>query len=281
MKLTALRAHNPVQMMAAYGALRLLPGARLRWADAHPELDWDGDIVKELAARLPERRQAPEVTQLDDPRDSNIGGRAGFRALAKTIPGEWLLAYASEGPDGVLDSDLLLMGGRHRFVANARDIMDTLMGDGRERKLTEALRGPWPYADRGLQAWGWDAAARIDAASSPKDVSGTPKFGVAAAYWLAWESLPFWPMINRRTVGMRRDAWVYPTCREWLDADGLRALILGAGRMKERERVSLGVTRWSSAILKPSDYGKVLGWAHPLAARTGSSARNPGRFAPT
>jgi hypothetical protein len=31
MKLTALRANNPVAVMAAYGALRLLPGARLRW----------------------------------------------------------------------------------------------------------------------------------------------------------------------------------------------------------------------------------------------------------
>ena len=281
MKLTALRANNPVQVMAAYGALRLLPGAKLRWADANPELDWEGDLVKALAGQLPRRRQSPEVTALDDPRDSNIGGRAGFRSLANTIPGEWLIAYASEGPDGVQDTDLLLMGGRHRFVANAREVMDALANDELETKLREALLGPWTYADRGLQAWGWDAAARIDAASSPKDVSGTPKFGVAAGYWLAWESLPFWPMINRRTVGMTRDAWVYPTCREWLDAEGLRALILALQRMKDRERQKMGVTRWSAAILKPSDYGKVLGWGRPLGARTGSGSRNPGRFAPS
>jgi hypothetical protein len=281
MKLTALRPNNPVQVMAAYGVLRLLPGARLRWEEVHPELDWDGGVVETLARLLPERRQAPEVTALNDPRDKNIGGRAGFRALAQTIPGEWLLAYACEGPDGVHDTDLLLMGGRHQFVVNAREIMDALVGDGLEARLNEALFGPWAYADRGLQAWGWDAAARIDAASSPKDVSGTPKFGVAAGYWLAWESLPFWPMINQRTVGMGRDAWVYPTCREWLDAEGLRALILAAGRLKARELEALGVTHWASAILKPSDYGKVLGWARPLGARTGSGARNPGRFAPS
>lgn len=280
MRLTALRANNPVAMMAAYGALRLLPGARLRWADADPELEWDGDIIADLAARLPGRRQSPEVNALDDPRDKNIGGVAGFRALASTIPTEWLIALAAEGPERVQHTNLLLMGGRHQFVVNAREIMDALGASDVEAKLREALIGPWTYGDRGLQAWGWDAAARIDAAASPKDVSGSPKFGVVGAYWLAWESLPFWPMINQRTVGMTRSAWVYPTCGEWLDARGLQAMILGAGRMKERELTSLGIVRWSAAILKPSDYGKVLGWARPLGARTRSGVRNPGRFAP-
>lgn len=281
MKLTALRANNPVAVMAAYGVLRLLPGARLRWVDACPELDWDGDIIRTLVEALPERRRAPEATALNDPRDKNIGGVSGFRQLAHAIPTEWLIAYASEGPAGIRPSGLLLMGGRHQFIANAREIMDELATGDVEARLKESLIGPWRYADQGLQAWGWDAAARIDAAGSPKDVSGTPKFGVVGAYWLAWESLPLWPMVNQRTVSMTRTAWHYLTCAQWLDVAGLRALILGAGRMKARELDALGVTRWSSAILKPSDYGKVLGWARPEAARTQSKPRNPGRFAPT
>lgn len=280
MKLTALQANNPVAVMAAYGVLRLLPGARLCWAERSPELDWEGDVIAELARQLPLRRQSPEVTALDDPRDKNMGGTAGFFKLAKSIPSEWLVAYASEGVDGIRPTNLLLMGGRHQFVVNAREMMDALAVTDVEAKLREALVGPWTYTDRGLQAWGWDAAARIDAAASPKDVSGSPKFGVVGAYWLAWESLPFWPMINQRTLGMTRNAWLYATCDEWLDAQGLRALLLGVGRMKAGELSALGVTRWSSAILRPSDYGKVLGWARPLGARTRSGSRNPGRFAP-
>jgi len=77
MELTALRPENPVAVMAAYGALRLLPGARIRWAGSNPELHWDGDLVSALVDRLPERRAAPEVTALNDPRNKNIGSLPG------------------------------------------------------------------------------------------------------------------------------------------------------------------------------------------------------------
>lgn len=271
MKLTALRPNNPVAVMAAYGALKLLPGARLRWAGANPELDWDGDVIAHLASLLPARTVAPENTLLDDPREKNIGGTHGYRKLATAMPTEWLCAYACETPEGIRASDLLLMGGRHLFVSNAREIMQALTERDVAGKLEEALRGPWRYEDRGLQAWGWDAAARIDAAASPKDVSSSPKFGVVGAYWLAWESLPLWPMVNGRTVGMARDAWTYPTCAEWLSIEGLRTLALGAARLPQHEARALGLTLWRSALLRPSDYGKVLGWATP------TTARNPSR----
>ena len=146
-------------------------------------------------------------------------------------------------------------------------------------KLNEALLGPWRYEDKGLQAWGWDAAARIDAAASAKAVTSAPKFGVLGAYWLAWESLPFWPMVNGRTVGMDRRHWVYPTCREWLGTNGLGALILGAAGLHHREATALGVSQWRSERIGTSDYGGVLGWAIPLPARTPSGRGNTGRFA--
>lgn len=265
MKLTALRPNNPVAMMSAYGLLRLLPGARLRWKEACPELDWDGDVLDTLEALLPLRANAPEYLLLDDPRDKNIGGVDGYRKLvAKQMPSEWLIAYAAESAKGIQDTDLLLMGGKHKFVLNARDIINTLLKADVRDKLSEALLGAWRYEDRGLQAWGWDAAARIDAASSPKDVSGTPKYGVLGAYWLAWESLPLWPLINGRTVGIDRSAWVYPICAEWLDIEGLHALILSGQRLPQGELHALGVTLWRSAVLRPSQYGKVLGWATPV-----------------
>lgn len=277
MKLTALRPNNPVAVMAAYGALRLLPGARLRWEGLHPELEWDGDLIGFLAERLPERRQAPEVTLIDDPR--KIAGPEGYRELAGKIPTGWLVAYATETPKGLRDTGLRLLGGRHQVIANAREIMAALAERDLRAKLTEALLGPWRYEDRDLQAWGWDAAARIDAAASVKAVTAAPKFGVLGAYWLAWESLPLWPMVNGRTVGMEPHHWVYPTCAEWLGVEGLRSLILGAARMHQRELSALGVTRWRTERIGSSDYGGVLGWAMPQPARTPSERQHPGGFA--
>jgi hypothetical protein len=277
MKLTALRANNPVAVMAAYGALRLLPGARLRWDGLSPELDWKGDVIDFLAGLLPSRLTAPEVTLIDDPR--KIGGAEGYRQLGSQMPGEWLVAYAAETAEGIRPTGLRLLGGRHQFIANAREIMTSLLKQDVRVKLQEGLIGPWRYEDKGLQAWGWDADARIDAASSAKAVTSAPKFGVLGAYWLAWESLPLWPMVNGRTVGMDRYHWAYPTCAEWLGAESLRALILGAAGLDNRETTTLGMIRWRAERIGSSDYGGVLGWAMPLPARTPSERGNMGRFA--
>ena len=163
-------------MMAAYATLRLLPGARLRWADTHPELDWDGDVLAALAKQLPQRLKAPEITQLDDPRDKNIGGVAGYRALAETIPHEWLTAYACETARGIVNTDLELFGGQHKFVVLARKHMQALTKMNLIDKIKEALLGPWRYEDA-AQAWGWDAAMRLDAATLPLEASSAHKPG--------------------------------------------------------------------------------------------------------
>jgi hypothetical protein len=228
MKLTALRPNNPVAVMAAYGALRLLPSARQRWDGPHSELDWAGDVLGFLAARVPERLNAPEVTPIDDPR--KIEDAKGYRKLASQMPTKWLVAYAAETENGLRAIHLRLLGGPHQFVANAPNIMTALSKRDVHAKLEEALVGPWRYEDCGLQAWDWDAAARIDAASSMKAVTAITRFGVLGAYWLAWESLPFWPMANGRTLGMEPGHWTYPTSAEWLGLEGLRTPILGATR---------------------------------------------------
>ena len=59
MKLTALRANNPVAMMAAYGVTAAARGTAA-WDGTHPELDWKGDAAAHLASLLPARMQAPE-----------------------------------------------------------------------------------------------------------------------------------------------------------------------------------------------------------------------------
>ena len=266
MILTGLRPENPVAVMAAYGVLRLLPGARLRWAGTHPELEYAGDPIADLAEQLPERLKAPEVTLLDDPREKHILAAGGYQALAEQMPHEWLSAYAAESPEGIAHTRLLLFSGNHKFVMAARELMGTLAKQDVKQRLHEALLGPWRY-DAKAQAWGWDAASRDDTAAMAGAPSAKDKLGVPGAYWLAWESLPLWPMINGRTVGHQKRSWSYPTCAEWLGWDGLRLLVVGRAQIPGRELAALGVRTWTVPILDTNNTGgKEFGLARLVTA---------------
>jgi hypothetical protein len=135
----------------------LLPGARLRWDGHSPELDWEGDAIDFIARLLPSRLTAREVTLIDNPR--KIGGVEGYQQPGSRMPGEWLVAYAAETAEGLRPTGLRLLGGRHPFIANARETMTSLLKHDVRLNLQEGLIGPWRYEDKGLQAWGWDADA--------------------------------------------------------------------------------------------------------------------------
>lgn len=263
--LSGLRPNNPLAVMAAYGALRLLPGTRLRWKGPNPEFESDQDPIEALASLLPERLDALEVVAFDDPRRVD-----DFSALVTSLPPDWQLVTIVEGSEKHLTTDLILLSGKHQFVANARSIMSRLAGQNVPEKLREALFGPWQYDDKGLQAWGWDAGASIDTTASSAEGSKTPKYGVSGASWLAWESLPLWPIINGHTVGWRRGLH-YPTCGEWLDWHDLRAIVLGLDSMTVRERDAMSIQTWHAPRIATSQYGGFLGWGRPVA-RTQSEA---------
>jgi hypothetical protein len=272
--LTGLRPNNPLAAMAAYGVLRLLRGSKLRWTATHPEIQIDDDPIDALAATLQARRSSLEVNLFDDPRD--LKTRECYLDVASRLPPEWQVVTASEASDQNVKTDLLLMGGKHKFVANARSIMDTLLRQDVPSKLREALYGPWKYEEKGLQAWGWDPGATIDTAASSRAGTSTPKYGVSAASWLAWESLPLWPLVNGRTIGwVARRGFCYPTFKEWLDWQGLRAITLGLECMNEREAGAVGITTWLAPEISTSQYGSVLGWGRPVA-RTISVQGNKG-----
>lgn len=272
MELSALRPENPVAMMAAYGALRLLPGAELRWADEHPELRWHGDAVSALAAELPQRLAAPELNLIDDPRDKGVGGVAGFRQLATQIPHDWLAALACESGEGIVGTGLIAYAGNHKFNAAARQVVAALARHDIEAKLQEALIGPWRYEDAAGAALGWDPGARQDSAALPHDPSPKDKPTVLAATWLAWEAIPAWTMINGRTPGVmpaskrvqRNKRWTYPTCGEWLSWQGVKALILGLDGMPGRDLRALGVRLWQTEIVGRPEGGE-WGYARTLS----------------
>ena len=264
MKLTALRPENPVAMMAAYGALRLLPGAEIRWPGEHPELRWEGDVVAALAERLPERMKAPELTALSDPRHKGIGGVEGFRQHASKIHHAWLSALACEGPDGIVGTGLIAYAGNHKFIAAAQQVITALSRMDVAAKLEEALAGPWQYQDAAGAALGWDPGARQEGAMLSYDPSPTSKLTILAATWLAWEAIPAWTMINGRTPGIipasKRDRhnkrWTYPTCGEWLSWDGVHALVLGLEQMRQRDLKALGVRLWQTEIIGRPEGGE-------------------------
>ena len=263
MRMTGLRAENPVAVMAAYGALRLLPGARLRWPGTHPELDYGGDAVAELAALLPGRLQAPEVTLLDDPREKHINKAGGYAKLAAQMPHEWLSALACETADGIGATQLIAYAGNYTMIRAARHVMEVLSGVDVEDRVHEALIGPWRYRDRAGVALGWDPGARQDSSTMANDPAIKDKAAVLAANWLAWEAIPGWQMVNGRTPGVtpankrkHNKRWTYPLCAEWLSWEGLRALVVGWEQMPKHELAALGVRLWRTEIVGRSEGGE-------------------------
>ena len=277
MRLTGLRPENPIASMAAYGALRLLPGARLRWAETHPELDYKGDAIADLVALLPTRRCSPELNLVDDPREKHIKKAGGFAALAQQMPHEWLTAYCAETADGIAGTELIAYAGNYTMIRAARTVVLALASTDSADRVEEALLGPWRYADIGAGvALGWDANARQDRAmlaAEPKPL-GKDKPTVLAANWLAWEAIPAWQMINARTPGIagadkkagRLKRWTYPTCSEWLSWEGVKTLVLGWEQMPLQELKAMGVRLWQSEIVGRAEGGE-FGLARTLSNR--------------
>lgn len=281
MKLTGLRPENPLAVMAAYGALRLLPGARLRWAGTHPELAYDGDVVADLAALVPVRAEAPELTLLDDPREKYIRAAGGYAVLAEQMPHEWLTALACETADGISGTDLIAYAGNYTMIRAVRHVVEALGTTDVADRIREALLGPWQYRDCAGVALGWDPGARQDSAVMPGEPKRKDKRCVLAANWLAWEAVPAYQMANGRTPGIEaarkgrhNKRWTYPVCAEWLSWAGVRAMIAGFERTDERELNALGVRLWRTEVIGRSEGGE-FGLGHPTT-QTADRAQKAG-----
>jgi hypothetical protein len=276
MKLTGLQADNPIAWMAACGALRLLPGSRLRWEDKLPELEFSGDILATLTALPGERLKASELqfkpklgAKMDDAAWQNL----------KELPGEWALAYGSQTASGMRGSSLKIRPGDYDMIRDARHVLGSLSRLDVRDKIIEALEGPWRYEDPNCVAWGWDAAALIDPAAIDTKVDNAPRRGVLGAYWLGWEALPLFPMINGETLGWETldssKGLRYPTWSEWLDYPDTRALLLGLEALGAAEHRALGIRIWFARYLQTHVSSGRLGWAREVP-RTRSDGTLPG-----
>jgi len=272
MKLTGLQADNPIAWMAACGALRLLQGARLRWQDTLPELEFNGDIIAALAALPAHRLKSPEF-QFRHKLSANMDD-AAWQDL-KRLPGDWSLALGAQTETGMRASHLKMRpGGGYDMVRDARVILDALSKRDLQDKLTEALLGPWRYEDLDCVAWGWDAAARIDAAAIGSKSEDAPKYGVLGAYWLGWEALPLFPAVGGHTMGWSKGL-CYPTWSEWLDYQDTKALMLSLNLLGTKDRKAMGVRNWFARYLQTDRSAGRLGWASEVA-RTPSDGKTAG-----
>lgn len=272
--LTALRPENPIAWMAACGVLRLLPGASLRWNHDGAELDYSGDLIADLAALPLQRLLSPE---LNLPHELKATMPAEAWADLRALPNDWSLAVACQVRPGLRVSHLKIAPGpaaSSDMIINARKVLTALVAKDIPDKLREALIGPWRYEDKKITGWGWDAAARVEAAYVAEVPENLTKWGVAGAYWLAWESLPLFPVIHGKTLHWDKGL-TYATWSPWLDWYDVKALMLGLDAMGRQDARALGLTTWAAKFLPTHQGTGRLCWAAPLA-RTPSDVKNAG-----
>ncbi|MSP26709.1 MAG: hypothetical protein EXR75_16520 [Myxococcales bacterium] len=285
--LSGLDGQNPIAFLAAVGALRIAAehaeGARLSWSyegrwrptlslpDGSPDLV---DILWEDAGRWSDA--SPELNLFyDDSFDlkpsplvfREFSGRAfeatkgpGTRRFA-----DFVAAYATEtgrdGKENTKPTALHFTAGQQSFLKQVR-----LIRAGLTRKdLDEALFGPWEY-NRDLPNLRWDVLGERLYALRASSPSGDKALGVPGADWLAYQALPFFPVMPQEQ-GIQTTAapgkgkefrfewalWTAP-----LTLDVVRSVIAHdwkSASPRERKRRGVGVVLGASIRRNDKGYG--------------------------
>lgn len=261
--LPALRGMQPIGFMAAVGLLRIAPArCRLGW---RPETqaafveDVDrNSLLEHLVAHMRGRSASAELQLTADVRKFKAEDYRAASAGASPESIEWLRSWWREDGDALEPTDLCFTSGQQRYVQMARELSASLdpgqnaKAEARVRaKFEEALFGPWRYEDD-VHSWGWDPAALRLGALTPKAPTKMTTEGVAAAYWLAWESQPLFPCVHGQgTLGFehRPRAWTWPTWAVPLDIEAVRALL-----RQPDEAAALGGRSYRAGVTKSGHY---------------------------
>jgi len=228
LELPALQGHTPIGFMAALGLLRVAPlGTRLSWNETTQVAELHGlqrdALLDHLLQHMVGRSDSPELKLADDVRKFDVDTFRKTYDQAEEPLASWMRAWWREdGKDGcTTPTNLCLTGGPQRMIKMARELsrsLDSSIKKGADRlvraKFEVALFGPWRYEDD-FASWGWDPATFRPGALTPHAPSEMKMAGVAAAYWLAWESQPLFPCIHGvGTLGFefRPRAWTWAQC---------------------------------------------------------------------
>jgi len=264
MELTGLAGNTPIGFMAAVGLARIAPpGCRLSWHPVTQIAQFDGialdALLDHLVAHMRNRSASRELQLADCARGMTFERYREIVTSERPEVLDWARAWWRENGPDITPTDLCFVSGQQRMIRMARDLAQRLdpghaKGGAQavREKFREALLGPWKYQDD-VASWGWDPATLRPGAMTATDPAKTPMEGVAAAYWLAWESQPFFPQIpGVGTLGYvrRPSRWCWHTWAEPLEAEAVRAILL-----RPDEAVALGGKRYQSRRTSVGKYG--------------------------
>lgn len=265
LELTPLRGDVPASHMAALGLLRVAPdGCRLSWDPVTKVARIDGVARDELLDHLVNHmrgRHASAELSLSEKGDVRGVSVEQYRAMVDAADEPtlaWMRCWWRENGDKIEHTDLCLTAGPQRFIKLGRELaqkLDPERKKGADTKVRqhfeEALFGPWQYQDA-ISSWGWDPSSfRPGAVTHEAPTKMNPQ-GVAAAYWLAWESQLFFPCVpGSGTLGFQRHPrrWNWATWEEPLDRHAAKALL-----RQPQEAQSLGGDRYQSRIVNAGHY---------------------------
>jgi hypothetical protein len=222
--LPGLVGTHPLGALAALGLLRCCEDmatvgpARLSW---NKEAGWVAvlhtghpvsadELVAALVARQRDLSARPELNWADNIKTNP----ATFAAAAKEAVGgarpdhrdfaDFLAAFGCElvmtGRGDLEPTAFYMTSGQQKFLKEVRNLCGRLasgLSIGRRKKgpeeaFREALLGPWRYEDP-QHSLGWDPTTERLHALRAKSPTKEASAGVAAAVWLAFEALPFFP----------------------------------------------------------------------------------------
>jgi len=294
-ELTGLRADLPIGAMAAFGCLRVcqclpeLRGAKLAWAadSVHAVLWTPAETSREelVALLMKDVRKAESRDELKWSEQIKTASRDEFRKHAKKAldgatrgdheAADWFSAFGSElvlDREGRIEATPFDMSvARQKFLADARRLAAGLSESaGRNGKsatdaYTEALFGPWRYADD-QHSLGWDPTTMKLGAFTYKAPTSMANSGVRAAVWLAFESLPLFPCFCSGGLQLpafrharRKFTLCWPVWRAPISLDTLKCLLgwaaLTEDSAPDEELTARGVTAlYRSARFKPNKY---------------------------
>jgi hypothetical protein len=214
--------------MAAFGVLRVLTlsgkaeGPRLGWTEGsggfYPVVYTTnevtrGDFVRLLAeevAKTPSCKALTWTEQIKSVRPKEFSETltrlANDSATGDHSAIDWLAALAAESANAgeTLEPTPFDMSvARQKFPADAIRLAVALASTERgrrqktaEQEFEEALFGPWRYEDD-QHSFGWDPSTIKLGAFSYKAPTAMQNKGVRAAVWLAFESLPLFPVFTK------------------------------------------------------------------------------------
>jgi hypothetical protein len=263
--LTGLRSDMPVGFMAGLGLIRVAPRhARLAWdPQSHAAvlhgMSKDG-LLQHLVEHMEGRHRSPELHLVDE-----VRGLAPerYREMVANESNEtlgWVRALWREDGEEIVPTNLCFTSGQQRMVLMARELALWLDPSGSDKartgvlgKFEEALFGPWLYGDA-TASWGWDPASYRIGAQTPQAPAKMSTEGVAAAYWLAWEALPFLPCLpGRGTLGFVKEnrvtKWTWASWAEPLPRDAVEAIV-----RRPSEAIALGGNAFEAEVVKSGYY---------------------------